>query len=144
MEIDPKLHPSSRGEPMHFSVGAIIESDQGILLLDRVKPRFGFACPSGHIGEWENRDQALFREVKFETNLEVVKSEVIIEEEVANNTCSRGVDAHYWFVFQCRTRGDLNRDPQHAKSLAWYTPKEIKRLPLERMWKYWLKKAAII
>ena len=35
--------------PVHYSAGAIIKNDKGqILMIDRLKQPFGFACPAGH------------------------------------------------------------------------------------------------
>ncbi len=142
--IDPKLHPSSKGKPMHYSVGAIIKKDDTYLLLDRVSPPFGFAAPAGHIDEWENKKQALKRIVQLETGLEVVDFTLLSQEEIDWNTCSRNIHVHHWFVFECKTTGDINRSYSESKSLKWYTIKEMKKLKLEEMWKYWFKKLKII
>lgn len=129
---------------MHFSVGAVIKKDGKILLLDRVKPPFGFACPASHVDEWENKEEALARSVRHETGLDVVSTSPLLEEEVSDNLCSRGIQTHYWFVFECQVSGEVNRSYEESKSIGWYEPKEIKKLKLEPIWKYWLKKLSII
>ncbi len=142
--LDPKLHPSKKGEPMHYSVGAIIKKDGKYLLLDRVNPPYGFACPAGHVDEWENKEQAIKREVGEETGLDVTNLHLVLEEEIVDNTCSRGIDNHHWYVFECEVEGKVQRNYTEAKSIGWYTPKEIKKLKLEKIWKLWLKKLKII
>ena len=59
-----KAGTSKSGKPMHYSVGAIIKKDDKYLLLDRVKPPFGFASVAGHIDEGEDEITTLKREIK--------------------------------------------------------------------------------
>jgi ADP-ribose pyrophosphatase YjhB (NUDIX family) len=142
---NPKLHPSSTRQPMHYSVGAVIFREDKLLLLDRVKPPFGFACPAGHVYE-EDIDQisAIHREVFAETGLRIVKQEKKIDEEVYDNTCSRGVEVHHWSVYVCEVSGEIQRDYSTAKSMGWFTKKEAKKLTLEPMWQRWLNRLKII
>ncbi len=140
----PKLGKSRQGLPMHYSVGAIIEKDSKYLLIDRAKFPLGFACVAGHIDEGEDAETALKREVAEESGLIVRDFQLIAEEELDFNTCRRGVTVHYFYVFRCQAEGQIDRNVAETKSIGWYNIDEIKKLPLEPVWKYWFGKLGII
>ena len=125
---------------MHYSVGALIENDGKYLLIDRAKPPFGFAGVAGHIDTGENELEALMREVKEESGLEVKSYELLFEEELDWNECRHGVKVHYWRLFRCVVVGELVRNLQETKSIKWYSLEQIRNLPLEPVWKYWFDK----
>ena len=139
-----KLGKSTKGEPMHYSVGAIIKKDNKYLLIDRTNPPLGFASIAGHIDEAETPEQALLREVQEEGGLVVLSHKLLTEEELDWNLCSRGIKVHYWHVYECEVKGDLHRNEQETKSAGWFTKSEIGRLALEPAWKYWFQKLGII
>jgi ADP-ribose pyrophosphatase YjhB (NUDIX family) len=68
----PVLSKSKDGQPMHYSVGALIQKDGKYLLIDREIKPYGYAGPAGHIDEGETKEQALVREVKEETGLGIL------------------------------------------------------------------------
>lgn len=141
----PKLGISKYGKEMHCSVGAIIEKNSKYLLIDRKIEPFGFACIAGHIDEDETPEEALIREVKEESGLDVKNYKLVGDEELGNNFCSKGVNVHYWYIFKCETNGEINRSIKETKSINWYSKKEIKKLNLEKpAWEYWFKKLKII
>lgn len=141
---EPEMGESQKGKQMHYSVGAVIEKEGKYLLIDRRKKPLGFACPAGHIDKGESPLNALFREVKEETSLDVLTAQLIFEEEVDNNVCSRGVGVHYWYVYKCTAKGEIHMDPEEAKKIGWYLPHDIRGLELEPVWNYWLKKLEVI
>lgn len=143
-----KLGVSKDGKQMHYSSAALIERDGKYLLIDRNIPPYGFAAPAGHIDEGETPEQALVREVEEETGLKVTSHELIAEEELDWNLCSRGVKAHYWYLFACKVSGELRLNSDEAKSIGWYSADEIKKFKskkrLEPVWEYWFEKLGII
>lgn len=141
--LDPKQIIKD-GVAMHYSVGALIEKDGKYLLIDRVKVPLGFAGLAGHVDEGEEETQALKREVKEESGLDVEKCNLLFEEELDWNTCGRGIGIHHWYLFECVVSGELKRDDSEAKSIGWYTKDEVKKLELEPAWEYWFKKLNII
>jgi len=140
----PKQAINEEGKQYHFSVGVVIEREGKYLLLDRMQEPFGFAAPAGHIDEGETPAEALIREVKEETGLEVIKYDSAIEEFNATNACSRGVTGHYWYVFYVKADGEPKMNLEEMKSLGWYTKDQLKELTLEPVWKQWLDKLGII
>ncbi len=139
----PKVGIMKR-KTIHYSVGAVIEKDEKYLLIDRKNPPYGFACPAGHVDEGEEPLEALIREVKEETGLDVVSCELVFEELVENNRCSHGIETHFWYVYKCEVRGHIVRNMRETKSIGWYGREEISKMELEPVWKYWFKKLGVL
>lgn len=129
---------------MHYSAGAVVERDGKFLLIDRASPPFGFAAPAGHVDEEESPVEAVAREVREETGLAVVRSEVVGEGLVAWNVCSKGVRGHYWYVFRCDVEGELRRSERETKSAGWYARDVLKGLRWEPVWEYWFRKLKLV
>ncbi len=131
------------GTLFHYSVGALIWRDGKILLLDRMKPPFGFAGPGGHIDEGENPEEALIREVKEETGLDVRSSKLVCAQKMENE-CRHGIKIHYWHLYSCDCVGELAWNRAESKSIDWYTREELRELVIEPIWIYWLTKEGIL
>ena len=140
----PKVGLSKEKKKMHYSVGALIERDGKYLLIDRAKPPFGFAGLAGHVDKGETEIEALVREVREESGLEVEKYDLLFEEEVDWNVCNKGITGHYWYLFKCKISGEIRIDRAEEKSISWYSTEEIKNLKLEPVWEYWFRKLGII
>lgn len=128
----------------HFSVGAVLRQNGKYLLINRAVYPPGHACPAGHIDINESPADALRREVKEETGLEAKNLKLIFHETLDWNECSHAVRIHEWFVYECDFEGTLELSRAEAKGGGWYTPAEIKKLRLERVWQYWLGKMRVI
>ena len=141
----PKKSALPGGQILHYSVGAIIERAGKYVLLDRLKPPYGFACPAGHVDARELNCRAMDREVYEETGLEVLLySHVIKNRRVYDNKCRHGVSVHDWDVYLCQVKGVLTQNPQESKSLGLYSKEEIATLGLEPIWREFLKELKII
>lgn len=128
----------------HKSVGAIIRKDNKILMIDRVIYPFGWACPAGHIDAGETAVEALKREVKEETGLEVLKYKLLLHEYVDWNKCSRGAKGHDWQIYETlEWEGKLKQSKREVKKISWVDVKEIKNLKLEKVWGYLFEKLKI-
>ncbi|HQP10419.1 MAG TPA: NUDIX hydrolase [Candidatus Omnitrophota bacterium] len=55
-----------------MTVDIIIELSQGIILIERSNPPYGWALPGGFLDRAESLEQAAIRETKEETNLNLV------------------------------------------------------------------------
>lgn len=144
----PKIGTDSNGNPMHYSVGALIEKDGAYFFIDRAIPPLCMACPAGHIDEGEEHAEAIIREVKEETGFEIVETTLVAEHEfIKNNPCSKGVGSHYWYLYRCTVgkRAEDFSNEKEVKSSCWLTPEEIYALDnLEEVWRYWFERLNII
>ena len=157
----PKKYKSSKFKIMHTSVGAIIKNKNGkILMIDRAAFPFGWACPAGHVDENETPKQAIVREIKEEVNLVIrhaaangvhanennnVNYKLLIHEYVDWNECAKGVKGHDWYVYEIKEwSGRMQRSKRETKGVGWFNVEEIKKLDLEKIWKYWFEKLKII
>jgi ADP-ribose pyrophosphatase YjhB (NUDIX family) len=143
MEVK-KVGKSSDGRDMHYSAGVVIECKGKYLLLDRINPPFGLACPAGHIDEGEDSKVACLRELKEETGIALSDIEFVYEEEIPWNYC-KSAEVHYWYLYKASVESEsVTLEKEGAKSIGWYSTEEIKTLNLEKVWEYWLKKLNII
>lgn len=140
----PKIGQSSKGQIMHYSVGAIVKKGEKYLLIDRVKPPYGYAGLAGHVDEGESPQDALVREIREESGLNVVSFSKLYEEELDWNSCSKGVGVHYWSLYHCEVEGEVKRNTAETKAIGWFTKEQIKKLDLEPVWKYWFEKQGVL
>lgn len=139
-----KTGKSKEGKIMHYSVGALIEKNGKYLLIDRNTYPLGFAGIAGHIDEGETPQKALIREIKEESGLNAENCQLLFEEEIKWNDCSKGIGCHYWYLFKCEVNGTIKQNKRETKSIRWYSKKELKKLNLEPVWEYWFKKLEVI
>lgn len=140
---EPKVNTREDGELSHPCVGAVIIRGDGILMIERQKFPFGWACVAGHIDKDEDEDTALIREVKEESGLDVTNYKLLFEEEI-NNDCRRGINYHYWYVYECDIEGDFIENKEEVKNIKWVKLNDLKNLELEPVWKYIFEKLNII
>lgn len=60
------------GKGPYVTVDAIIELPEGIVIIERSNPPFGWALPGGFVDAGESLEEAVVREAKEETNLDFV------------------------------------------------------------------------
>ncbi len=139
-----KIGTSTDGREMHYSAGIMVECNGKYLLMDRINPPPGFACPGGHVDVGEEPEVAAIRELKEEAGITANKLEFVCEEEVPWNYCKEAT-VHYWYLYKISVdTEDVVIAKDEAKSLAWYTPQEMKNIPIEEVWLYWFKKLGIL
>lgn len=104
----------------HTSVGAIVWQDDKLLLIERKKFPFGFACPAGHIDNPdESPEEAVKRELKEEVGLKAKKLTLLLEGK-RDNPCRReGGSWHYWHVFEIDAEGDVKPSEEETKQVVW-------------------------
>jgi len=114
------------------SVGALIFDPQGRLLLVRShKWRGRYVVPGGHVELGERLVDALRREAKEETGLDIYDPEFLCFQEFI-------YDEHFWksrhyifFDFVCRTDSTVVQLNSEAEEYLWVSPKDALNLPLE-------------
>ena len=132
------------GKVAHYSVGAIIQKDGKYFLIDRAIPPLGFAGIAGNVDAAESVQEALVREVEEESGFKVTLHKLLFEEFLAWNWCSKGVEGHRWYLFECGVEGEVKQNYRETKSVGWYSKEQIQKLTLEPVWEYWFKKLAIL
>jgi ADP-ribose pyrophosphatase YjhB (NUDIX family) len=137
---EPKIIESTLNqlEKCHPCIGAIIIRDNQILMIDRKKFPFGWACVAGHIDEGEEPEKSLFREVQEESGLNIIDYQLLFEEEI-NNPCRRGINYHYWYVYECKVSGEIIKNYEETNDIKWIDLDRIKELTLEPVWEYLFK-----
>lgn len=133
----------------HFSVGAIIKKDNKILIINRNLPPLGFAAIAGHIEEKEIPLQALKREIKEETALDLISQKFLFKKLIIQKQdCFFKAKRHKWYVYECKCKGELKPLKKEVKSLRFLNKKQIKDLykqkRLEYAWFVIFKKLKII
>ena len=131
-------------ELLHYSVGAVIEWENKILLFHRRLFPFQYTIIAGH---WDLNDatpeSAIAREIKEEAGIEVHPEEPEIVETV-EEPCRRGADFHEWRLYRARVDNNRVTMSDEADIIGWYSPTEIRGLDLTIPTEYFLKKLKII
>ena len=92
---------------------AVIRDGSRVLLCTRRELR-GWELPGGEVEEGESDEQALVREVREETGLDVAVVRRIGRYE------RRGFRAHVAHVFECRPTGGAIATSRETPSVAWF------------------------
>lgn len=100
------------------SVAAIIENENGeILLLDHVlRPGSGWGIPGGFLGFGEQPVEAVQRELREETGLELKNPELFR---------IRTVGRHIEIIFRAQANGVASVKSCEIKSLGWFKVNEM-------------------
>ncbi len=116
------------------SVNCIIEKDGRALLVQEAvgKIRGLWSVPGGKVGEGESFKEAVIREVKEETNLDVLDSEEIsIIQEEPNHTSKH--------IFKVKAEGNPKPQVGEILDVKWFTLEEIQKMK-DKLRKPWVLK----
>ena len=115
-----------------LAVAGVVWNDEGeILLIRRSKPpRQGeWSLPGGKVEFGETLEQALRRELREETNLEIEILGLIDVVEIVRDAVAP--DAHYVLLdYAARATGGIAVAGSDAAEARWFTLAEIESLPL--------------
>lgn len=139
----------------HTSVGVLVWIDCRLLLIERVKPPFGFAPPSGHVDDHGSFEEAAMAELREEVDLVASRINLIAEGRISNKCRRIGGNWHYWRIYNAKVRGTPLPNLTEAKSLGLFSSEEIGEmarrtvqkgsgLKLDPAWVYWFSKIGII
>ena len=122
------------------SVGIIVKRFNDLLLIERQKYPYGFACPAGHVEPHEAYASAANRELREETGLtgRTTTSFTPVAHGKRFNRCRRERgDFHYWIVYQTELKDDalyhntddlLSHTEDESKRIGFYTPEQVRHL----------------
>jgi len=111
---------------------AIIVKNDRILLVNKKQGNRGYyLLPGGDLNKSENPDEALVREIKRETNLDVVSFKKFTEIEDDNRYC------YYYFVdryigeIKIGTQNVLSKSIINQHELEWIKNKDLRKINLK-------------
>ncbi len=112
-------------------VGALILNNDGkILLLKSHKWEHTYAVPGGHMEFCEKTEDAIKREVKEETNLDVHDIEFISFKEAIFDDWSHKKRHFIFLDFSCKTNGGEIILNDEAYEYVWVELEKVSELPL--------------
>lgn len=139
----------------HFTSSALIIENNKVLLVYHKKLDV-WLYPGGHIEENENPDEALIREVKEETGLdvEIISNKDETLSDIKNDVSSLhipyailcelvGVHYHNDLIYLCKIKNNskqLKHDSNESKGIGFFSLNEIKDLKLFNNFKVLLNK----
>ena len=114
------------------AVGALILNPEGKLFLMRSHKWHGqYVIPGGHIELGETIEEALKREVKEETNLDIHDIEFLLFQEFIFDKSFWKKDHYIFFDYVCRTdSGDVILN-EEAEEYVWISEGDAMKLPVE-------------
>jgi ADP-ribose pyrophosphatase YjhB (NUDIX family) len=99
-----------------------------LLLIERRRPPFGFAPPSGHVddhGSFENAARAELREEVGLTSTELL----LLAEGRKENKCRRSDgNWHYWKIYETKVAGAVIASRDETKSICWADAQTLRSL----------------
>jgi len=123
------------------TVGALIFNQKGkIFLMKSYKWRNKYVMPGGHIELGESISQALKREIKEETNLEIFDVKFLcLHEFIFDKAFFK--KRHFLFLdFVCKTNSSEVKLNSEGQEYVWVSPRKALELPVEPYTKRTIKK----
>lgn len=127
------------------TVGALIFDKQGkIFLLKTHKWKNRYIVPGGHIELGETMEQAIKREIKEETNLNISNLKFLCTKEHIFGKEFHKKKHFIWLTFSCKTNSKNVVLNEEGQDYIWAYPKEALKLPIDSysksLIKFYLKK----
>ena len=113
------------------TVGALISHKGRIFLMKSHKWRGKYVIPGGHIELGERMQDALKREIKEETGLDIHSIEFIMFQEFVFDPSFHRKAHFIFFDFACETDSSAVTLNDEAQEFAWVTPQEALAMDLE-------------
>ena len=115
------------------TAGALIQDPEGrILLLKSHKFKDRYTIPGGHIELGETAEEALRREIREETGLEIRDVEFLLYQDFVFDD-SFWKKKHFIFLdFACRTDCTEVKINEEAQDYVWSTLDDALALPIDR------------
>ena len=114
------------------TVGAVIINSEGkIFLMHSPKWKGKYVCPGGHIELGETAEEALIREIKEETNLNITDIQFLLYQQFIFDP-SFWEKKHFIFLdFSCQTQDNAVILNDEGSDFIWINPTEIDKYDIE-------------
>jgi len=114
------------------TVGALILNPEGEMLVVRShKWKGSYTIPGGHVELGEKVSQAVVRECKEETGLDVKVEEFLCWQEFIYDEAFWKPRHFLFFDFACRSQGGAVTLNDEAEEYFWIRPEEALQLPID-------------
>lgn len=114
------------------TVGALIFNPGGkIFLMKSYKWRDKYVIPGGHIELGEKLEEALKREIKEETDLDIYDIEFLCYQEFIFDQAFWKRKHFIFFDFACKTKSAKVQLNSEGQEYVWVSLKEALKLPIE-------------
>ena len=114
------------------TVGALIFNDQDQLLLVKTHKWKGkYTIPGGHVELGERLSEALEREIREETGLELLTAKFLCYQEFVFDECFWEKRHFIFFDFICRVDGNRVTLNEEAQEYAWVSLDEVEKYPID-------------
>lgn len=114
------------------TVGALIFNSEGkIFLIKSHKWRDKYVIPGGHIELGETLEQALKREIKEETGLDIYDIEFLCFQEFLFDKAFWKKKHFIFFDFVCKANSTKVRLNSEGQEYVWVSLREALKLPIE-------------
>jgi 8-oxo-dGTP diphosphatase len=102
------------------TAGAVVLNEQGhVLLLKHVfRPGSGWGIPGGFLEKGEQPDDAIRRELREETGLELESAEMVFIRALKK-------PSRVEIIYRCRAHGEVKLEGYEIKSGDWFSPDEL-------------------
>ena len=134
------------GNYWHKSVGILVyNQNKQLLLFKRTIFPYVFTIPAGHLDKNEQPLQAAKRELKEESGLEIKSLNLIFEGFVPGDSCRRGSDHHYWYLYKITVqKAEIEiKNNDEGGHFAWMDINELSRNEITVPIKFFLESGLI-
>lgn len=134
MPVRPKAEPLAGASPPLRAVSAIVERDGALLMVLRANPpaKGMYAFPGGRVEPGETLEAAALRELCEETGLTGANPRPLITFDLLPQRDDAGLSSHYIltvFLIEDQPETDVEASDDAAHT-SWYSPEEIRTLPV--------------
>lgn len=104
----------------NVTAGAVVVNGRGdVLLLKHVfRPGSGWGIPGGFLEKGEQPEDAIRRELREETGLELESAELVLVRTLKK-------PGHVEILYRCRPRGEASPQGYEIKSAQWFPPDSL-------------------
>ena len=125
------MHMKKNENFPQVAVGAVVFKDDKVLMVKRSNPpaKGMWAVPGGKINPGETMQQALIREIKEETGLDIEVREIVYVFDVIQYDDNDHISFHYVIIdFSCELQGGKLKAGDDALEVRWVSKKDLNQM----------------